>query len=148
MPTRKINQTLVGSEPAPEREQAIYWDRELKGFGLRLTPTARSFLVERRIQGKTRRHTIGRWPAITVKQARDKAAQLIQRMILDGETPKDLERRSVTLQEAYKGYLEMRKLAPSTVKGYDEVMRLCFSDWQGQAVAKITRNMVIERFRK
>src|SRR5262249_23014931 len=57
----------------------LWWDDDLARFGVRVTPGgARSYVIQYRQGGRSRRHTIGRhgqpW---TVEQARKEAARLL-----------------------------------------------------------------------
>ena len=66
---------------------AVYWDRELPGFGVRVYPSgSRMYLVQTRAGGKSKRITVGRHGVVSADQARRKAAQMIAR-IKAGEDP-------------------------------------------------------------
>lgn len=56
-------------------QQVLYRDTDLAGFGLRVGADSKVFFVEKRVEGRTVRHTLGRFGALTVEQAR-KAAQI------------------------------------------------------------------------
>lgn len=102
----------------------ILWDRELPGFGLRVTPAGtKSFIFQYRMlnqqQGKT---TVGGYPAITVDQAR-KLARDYAAMVERGENPSDLKRsiRSALtvrdLADRYCGsYAITNNLKPTVVR--------------------------------
>lgn len=64
----------------PYRQQIIYRDSSLIGFGLRLTSGSKSFVVETRVNGPNRRVTIGRADLFSVAEARDEAARLLRQM--------------------------------------------------------------------
>jgi integrase len=78
MPTLKLTKRNVDTlKPAAERFTA--WDADLKGFGLRITPSGeRVYVLKYRIAGEQRWLTIGRhgspW---TPEQARDEAKRLM-----------------------------------------------------------------------
>jgi integrase len=78
MPTLKLTKRNVDTlKPATERFTA--WDTDVKGFGLRVTPSGeRVYVLKYRIAGAQRWFTIGRhgspW---TPEQARDEAKRLI-----------------------------------------------------------------------
>ncbi|HMY90629.1 MAG TPA: Arm DNA-binding domain-containing protein, partial [Nitrosomonas sp.] len=68
---QKITKSYVDKLSVPETGQAFIRDTELKGFAVRITSSgAKSFILEKRINGKVKRLTIGRYPEITVEQAR------------------------------------------------------------------------------
>ncbi len=78
MPTLKLTKRNVGTLK-PAAEQFTAWDTELKGFGLRVTPSGeRVYVLKYRIEGEQRWFTIGRhgspW---TPDEARDEAKRLI-----------------------------------------------------------------------
>ena len=81
-----ISRRTVEGLPAEERE-AVFWDRELSGFGVRVYPSgAKVYLVQTRANGKSRRVTIGRHGLVSAEQARRKAAAVIA-SIKAGEEP-------------------------------------------------------------
>ena len=74
---RSISRRTVEALPAGERE-AVYWDSELSGFGVRVYPSgSKVYLVQTCSGGKSRRLTAGRHGLISAEQARRKAAQII-----------------------------------------------------------------------
>ena len=57
---------------------AVFWDREIPGFGIRVYPSgAKVYVVQTRVSGKSRRMTIGRHGKISPDQARKEAVRLI-----------------------------------------------------------------------
>jgi hypothetical protein len=61
----------------PKEKIAIYHDTTKHGLKLLVRPTGiKTFVLYRKIQGKPERITIGRFPEITIEQARKKAATL------------------------------------------------------------------------
>ena len=70
-----------------EGKDAVFWDRELSGFGVRVYPSGtKVYVVQTRAQGKSTRIAVGRHGVISADQARRKAAMLIAR-IKAGEDP-------------------------------------------------------------
>ncbi|ERI15181.1 integrase [Ochrobactrum sp. EGD-AQ16] len=65
----------------PTDKDAIYWDSELKGFGVKVTPKNRKvFLVMHRPKGHigaAKKYTIGTHGEWTVQQARDRAREVL-----------------------------------------------------------------------
>ena len=81
-----ISKRTVEGFPTEERE-AVFWDRELSGFGVRVYPSgSKVYLVQTRAGGKSRRVTIGRHGLVSAEQARRKAAVVIA-SIKAGEEP-------------------------------------------------------------
>ncbi|WP_445504070.1 hypothetical protein [Microvirga sp. G4-2] len=63
MPTCKLTKRIIDTLPAPANRDEIWWDEDLKGFGLKITPAGRKvFLVQYRPAGdrrNPRKYTIG-----------------------------------------------------------------------------------------
>ena len=101
----RLSTQTVGQLPVAERE-AIFWDRDLPGFGVRVYPSGtRAFVVQSRGEGRSRRHTIGRHGAITADEARERAARIIAR-IKSWDDPAPPDRARVTVAELAERYLE------------------------------------------
>ena len=65
----------------------VFWDRELKGFGVRIHPTGgKVYVAQARGPNGQKRVTVGRHPLIGAEQARQRAALIITR-IKAGEEP-------------------------------------------------------------
>ena len=83
---RTISHRTVHALPVGDKD-AVYWDRKLQGFGVRVYPSGtKVYLVQTRAGGKSKRVAIGRHGIITSEQARAKATQIIAR-IKAGEDP-------------------------------------------------------------
>ena len=84
---RTISKRTIGKLPVGDKE-AVYWDRDLPGFGVRVYPNGtKVYIVQTRVDGKSKRITVDRHGVISPDQARRKAAQMITR-IKAGEDPK------------------------------------------------------------
>ena len=85
---------------------AVFWDRDLPGFGVRVYPSGtKVYVVQSRGEGRSRRVTIGRHGALPVDEARRRAARIIAR-IKDWEEPAAPARAEVTVAELAERYLE------------------------------------------
>lgn len=99
------------SLPVPATgKRVVYLDAKTAGLQVRVTDSgAKTFSVYRRIKGGQReRITLGRFPAMTVEQAR-KAAALINAEIAEGSNPAEVRRAhkgELTFAELFKEYGE------------------------------------------
>lgn len=150
----RITKTLVDKLPLPASGQSFLRDLELKGFGVRVTASGtKSFIVEKRVKGRVRRMTLGRFGELTVEQARKQAIQLLGKVAC-GVDPVAERRRAaaqaITLGQAFTAFIEARQhqLNANTLRDYRNVMRLVFSDWQPKILSAITRHMVALRHRE
>ena len=104
----KLNKRVVD---AAETRPADYfiWDDELPGFGLRIFQSGkRSYVVQYRAAGRTRRYAIGLHGAWTPETARREARVLLGR-IARGENPSEerqLDSKAITVKELCEHYLK------------------------------------------
>jgi hypothetical protein len=96
---------------AAERRLSDYfiWDDELPGFGLRVFQSGkRSYLVQYRAAGRTRRYAIGLHGAWTPEMARKEARILLGRISL-GDNPAEerrLDAKAITVKELCERYIK------------------------------------------
>jgi integrase len=81
MPSCKLTKRVIDALPSPASADQIWWDEDLKGFGLKLTPAGRKvFLVQYRPAGdrrNPRKYTIGEYGSVTPHQARVEAQRVL-----------------------------------------------------------------------
>src|SRR5690349_10934525 len=68
------------------QSEAFVWDGELAGFGVRLQRQRRTYVVQYRANGRTRRVTLGTAERLTPTQARAGARRILARAAL-GDDP-------------------------------------------------------------
>lgn len=139
----------------PGAKDELHWDLEIKGFGLRVTPTGKTtFIVQGRVEGtgKEARITVGPYGIFTVEQARDVAREHLRTMRL-GTDPRDLKRQdeamAVTLGEVCTSYVSRPgKLKKSTADEYQRQIDKVFAAWKSRPIASITEDEVRKRHRE
>ena len=76
-------------------KDAVFWDRELPGFGVRVYPSgSKVYVVQTRTKGKSKRVTLGRHGVLSADQARCKAAETIARIKSNGRSTDAGQRNS------------------------------------------------------
>ena len=136
--------------PPTNTDQAIYRDDSLKGFALRITRNGvKSFIVEKLINRKVRRITLGRYGELTAEQAR-REAQKVFGKIATGIDPiaEKLAGKAneLTLKEIWESYTKARKtLKPKTLYDYKNILERAFKDWLNHPLFAITKTRVIKR---
>jgi Arm DNA-binding domain len=105
----KLTQKMVNAARPPQQGQAFLRDTELRGFALRTTTRGtKTYVLEKKIDGRVRRLSLGPASALTVEQARDLAKIKIGE-IANGRDPAE-ERRakqhSVTFHELERLYID------------------------------------------
>lgn len=145
----KITKRCVDSTTFPSTGQTFIRDAELKGFALRITPGSKSFIIEKRVDGKVRRVTLGRYPELTAEQARKEAHKLLGQIATGGNpiAEKQLEAlEGTTLAQAFQEFKISRKdLKPGTLYDYNRLIEVAFPDWKSKALTRITKDMVAKR---
>ena len=147
-----ITKTVVDKTPLPASGQLFLRDAKLRGFGIRILPSgSRSFIVEKRVDNKVRRMTIGRFGELTCEQARKQALKLLGQISLGTNPIADRERermRALTLEQVFDDFLRLRKLKERTQYDYRRFVVAAFKDWQKRPFISITKTAVMERHRK
>lgn len=149
-----FTKALLDAIPLPEAGQrATYHDKKAGGLQLRVTSTGvKTFCVFRRAKtGKPERVTLGKYPFMTIEQARDKTAE-VNADFAKGESPSAKKRRAKLeakpLKEVFTDYLAAHSdLKALTVKDMKRAMTEMFSDWQDWPITRITGDMCDERHR-
>lgn len=141
----------VDDIPHPEKGQTVHWDTALTGFGVLVGARAKTFVLERRVNGKPRRITLGRVGRISLQKAKADAEQLIGEMT--GGTDPVLRKRDqtaggMTLRQAWQLYQQaLRKLnrSEATLADYRFKVDCHMADWLDLPLASITPQMCNER---
>jgi len=132
-----------------ERQQEDYWDKNLQGFGVRVTRRGRkSFIVMYQNRGKKRRMTLGTHPVISLADAKVKAKAVLFDAAQgnDPQSKKQVQKKAVTFEQLAEEYLERH--AKVKKRGWREDARILESDllpaWEGKKAMKIKRRDVID----
>lgn len=139
--------------PIPDNGRETYTDTLEAALRLRVGKTGiKAFMVFRKINGKPVTVTLGRYPSMTIDQARTEARKQLGLMVvgIDPNKAKKAERvKGVTLGQCLADYLSIRaSLAESTKKGYQGMVNNHLSDWLDKPLKDIDRDMVALRHKK
>jgi len=145
----------------PSGNDTIHRDASLKGFGVRITKGGTvSFIVETKINGKSKRIKIGNHPALSVAMAKQEAIKNLN-LMHNGIDPvkkhkkemKDAlgeeERQkalSTTLGDLFERFMHSRTHKATTARDYRSTVRVVFGDWLEQPIREISRRQVEDRF--
>jgi integrase len=105
-------------------ENYFVWDDEVKGFGVRVMPSGtRTYQVQYRKGGRTRRASIGRHGTVTVDQARQRAKELLGLVASGGNPVEEVaqHRRAPTVGALCERFFQahvMERCKPSTQREY------------------------------
>lgn len=142
----KLNFTkaILNALKLPSRgKRSLYRDSKTPGLGIRITDTGhKTFIVYRKIDGKPERITLGRYPDLSIEQARHKAIE-INAAIVRGENPNDkrrLERTEATLGNLFHEYMERyARLHKKSWKSDEARFKLHLYCWKDKKISQITK---------
>jgi integrase len=125
------------------------WDRELHGFGLKVTPSgSKVYLVQYQLggrKGRTRRVTIGRHGELTPTAARAEAKRLLGEIAAgrDPASERDKSKADKSLGVVLDQFMAEHvrpKLKPATVEEYQRLVRLYVKPrLQNRAIGELKR---------
>lgn len=155
MPRRRLTAAAIERLSKPSEGQIDYFDQNLPSFGLRISKRGtRSFFVTTRINGRLKRITLGRWPALGLADARAKAGTILEQARA-GLDPADIEakrknaevrQRDATFDRMVDRFMSEHveaNLRPSTAREYRRYLQGDdTAHWHGRPIAAITKDDV------
>lgn len=145
-----ITDLLLRKLAAPVSARTEIWDSRVPGFGLRISPSGnKSFIVVYRHKGRPRRLTLGRYPMMSLSEARQRAIEALRDAMLgvDPQQEKAAERIGVRFDETVALFVETYcKLHNREVtwRETERVLRTRFvSVWGARDLREITKSDVL-----
>lgn len=143
--------------PDPSGKQKLYWDDEIRGFGVLVSgaTNAKTYVVQREVNRRTRRVTLGTVAEFaaagkSLEDARTAAAKLLLEM-RGGKDPKSHRsaEATATLGEVLNLYIQERpNLSERSRRDYRETVERHLDAWIKLPLRDITPDMVAKRFQK
>jgi integrase len=132
MPTLSITELAVRA--LKSEVQTDFWDTNLRGFGIRIGPRSKTWVLKH----KNKRYTLGRWPKIGVKQARDEAHR---RLGAYEALP-----AAITFTDALTIYrtTHMPNMRPKTRIEQDRILSKYWTPLYTKPLSQITRSDIAE----
>jgi integrase len=158
----RITKATVRALPVPVDRTAVYWDRDLVGFGVRVAVTGLKvfFLQLRTRSGRGIKVTLGRADRITAEQAREAAGKHHAALALGRDPAAELKaarvsekarRAGATVAELWRAYAEtvLPDLRPKSQKAYRSWYTLHISPRLGRLkLADLTAGRIREMHRE
>ena len=150
MPRKKLTATTIEGLKAPKEGQTDYFDAAYPALALRVTANGvRSWAYFGRVHGKIKRATLGRYPDLSLKQARQKAGETADAMRagIDPATAKREARMAV--RDSFAAVAdEWLKRDQARHRSHNKVKRLIDKNvrpvWGERIITTITRRDAIE----
>lgn len=147
MPKRKLTQKWIDKECFCN--DTVWWDTETQGLGLRITKTKKVFIVQARVEGKTRKVTLGLYGHLTLFQAREMAKDELGKMakgVDPAATRRKQKAENVTLDQVAVSYIKTKSLKQSSISDINKHLNAGFSDWVNRPLAQINRATAKNKF--
>jgi integrase len=131
MPTIKLTKRVI-DDLEPSEKDTFYWDADIKGFGLKVTPKGRkAFLVQYRPGGRgtpTRKMSIGPYGNVTLHKARTEATRILG-LRAEGRDPalerQQAKNRAISSQftDIAKDFLDKHASQNRTVEETERILK-------------------------
>lgn len=120
----RLTDVTVRALPLPTKGQRTFWDDTLDNFGCRVSQGGTKSFVIQYGQPERRLVTLGRYPIISLADAREEAKRILAEMTLGKFRP-----RTIRWDEALEQYLDAcrEKNRPRTVADYKRHLNLHFA---------------------
>lgn len=122
-----LSKTRVEAFEVKGRDYFV-WDDEVAGFGVRIMPSGkRTYMVQYRAGGRTRRVKIGQHGVLTADEARKRARELLG-AVAKGENPAEVideHRRAPTVKSVAERFLTEhveKRCKPTTKRDYESLI--------------------------
>ncbi len=153
MPKVKLTETAIRKikAPDPSGRQRLRWDTELTGFGVLVSgkTNAKTYVVQREVNGRSRRVTVAPVNVLSLEEARQRARGVLAGMYegVDPRAKRQADRaNATTLRQALATYLAARKeLRPRTRSDYSKFVERYLEAWLDKPLREITPDMVEAR---
>jgi integrase len=129
----------------------IEWDEVLPGFGVRVNPTGKVWVVQYRAGGKSRRETIGRVDTVSLDVAREAAKKTLAKVQLGAdphaEKAQAKARAKITFEAVAERYLKhaQDRLKPRSFEEVERHLKKHWQPFQGLPISEIRRALVATR---
>jgi integrase len=147
----KIAVKTVKDLRSPAQGEQFIWDEELACFGIKLTATRMTYIVQCRVNGKTVKHVVGKVGEMHPADARLKAAKALSelRSGINLNKEKSVKKvKALKLAEAYEKFKDARKFRPKTIEIYDAAINNYLGDWLDKPVINISKDMIQQRHKE
>jgi integrase len=143
-----LTKTVIDKTPLPTAGQVFLRDASLKGFGLRILPSGtRTFIFEKRVEGRVRRMTLGKFGELTCEQARKQATKLAGQLAMGGNPIADRERErmlALTLEQAFADFVRLRPLKERTLYDYRRLLEVAFADFKARPLVALSKGAALK----
>ena len=142
----KLTATTVRTLALPDgKAEAIFWDDDVAGFGVRLRGKARGYIFQYKVGDRQRRMSLGAVSALDLGKARNTAKDLYARVRLGQDPAGDKAEAKVKVSETFEAIgarflsYQRGRLRPKTYVDVERHLLVHTKMLHGLQVAKIER---------
>jgi integrase len=144
-----LTASTIRDLPYPETGQTLHFDAKLSGFAVRVTPNRKTYIVQARVEGRTRRVTVAPTDVLSVDEAR-KAGRVALGKMAGGVDPNaakaEAKVKGINLTEASDSFFKARLLKATTEATYRQLLKVYLSQWAKTPLKDISPQAVVKRF--
>ena len=148
----KLTKTNLKSLSIPDTGYQIIWDDELPSFGVRVTSNgAMSYVLQRRVKGKSQRFTICKSHEMAPDGARKEARKLIGEIIKGGDPVANKQKaklKSATVENGLNDYIDSKNLKPRTEMDMRSCLGRYLKSWMNKPLLSITPDMCVKKHKE
>ncbi|OXI91590.1 hypothetical protein CFB40_02445 [Burkholderia sp. AU31652] len=130
-----LSDVLLGRQAG--KPGTILRDKVLCGLCVRVGRRVQTFCVATSVRGQQVRVTLGRWPLITVAEARELALPILRKCRAGEYSAAAVRVQSPTLRQALGEYARAKKVKPSSLTRYESLLRTHFHEWLDRPVSAL-----------
>src|SRR6185437_1949329 len=144
---RRLTPKTIDALPPAQGKRYEVRDTLLPGLHLRVSASgSKVFYLSKRVDHRMRRIKVGAWPVLSLKDAREKAREILRSIELgefDQDEPEEEEAHSLTLAEVIPQFIELyAKLRTRDWKGSERVLEK-FSSLYARPINEIKRSDIV-----
>src|SRR3954453_17193588 len=157
MPKARLTALAVDRFKPPTAGQIDYFDTHLPAFGVRVSYSGtKAWIVMTRVGGKLTRITLGRHPAMSLTEAREKARAVVEsakagrdpRLIEAEERRRKDQERRTTFDGVAALFMERyvdRELRPNTAREYRRILQgPDTQEWRSRPISSATKGDITD----
>jgi integrase len=147
--TAKLTKKSIDALPLVTEGKQDYWDSDLQGFMLRISPRQKTYYAVKKVSGAPVWVNIGIHGQVTPEKARAKAIEnlgLMAQGINPNKTKAESNIKDTTLKEALDGlFIAKPALRKNTELTYKGLIKTHLKDWLNKPLKVITEDMIAKR---
>ena len=148
--TARLTKKYIDVLPLVAEGKQDYWDADLRGFMLRISPKQKTYYAVKKLLGKPVWVNLGIHGQITPDAARKRAINELSEItkgINPNKKKKQAKEKGLTLKQAFEKYLEAKPdLKDSTVRTYKVMINKNLKKWLNKPLMDITDQKIEDMF--